>query len=114
MVNRDVYGPSGAYAGEVNPVDSTMQEKALNAKRSVYWTEPGLKIIRFRLLSDPGYPMWDVSYCWGMLGEEYVRVSLPFSQLRKQGFRGEIIRFAREDNLFVKDTGLFEVISTLC
>ena len=36
----------------------------------VYWTEPGLRVVRLRLLSDPGYPEWDVSYCHGYVGDE--------------------------------------------
>ena len=30
--------------------------------RTVYWTEPNLKITRLRLISDRGFPYWDVSY----------------------------------------------------
>ena len=34
----------------------------------VYWDDPRLKrITRLRLLSDPGFPLWDVSYCYGVL-----------------------------------------------
>lgn len=45
--------------------------------RSVYWTEPGLKIVRLRLISDPGFPVWDVSYCEGMIAGELVDVRCP-------------------------------------
>ncbi len=87
-----------------------------NITRQVYWTEPGLKITRLRLLSDPGFPAWDVSYCHGEIGDEPVDVQLPFTQLPKG--RGkinkEIIAWARVDKLYAKGTGIFDCISTLC
>ena len=54
----------------------------------VYWTEPGLEITRLRLLSDPGFPAWDVSYCHGILNGRHVDVQLPFYQLPKYGKGG--------------------------
>jgi hypothetical protein len=48
-----------------------------NIKRRVPWTTKGLKITRLRMLSDPGFPFWDVSYCHGVVNGEPVEVSLP-------------------------------------
>jgi hypothetical protein len=81
--------------------------------RMVDWTEPGLRITRLRLLSDPGYPFWDVSYCHGMIGNERVSVSVPFSDLPKANRNGAIIEAAKRDGVNAKMLGVFSAISTL-
>ena len=80
----------------------------------VYWTESGLEITRLRLLSDPGFPAWDVSYCHGVLNGRHVDVQLPFSQLPKYGKGGvkaALYKEAKATGKFIK--GLFNAISTL-
>jgi hypothetical protein len=79
---------------------------------SVDWTEPGLTITRLRLLSDPGFPAFDVSYCHGMLDGRHVDVILPFSQLPKFKMKAALYNEAKRTGKFIR--GLFESISTLC
>ena len=79
---------------------------------TVDWTEPGLVITRLRLLSDPGFPAWDVSYCHGMLKGRHVDVNLPFSQLPKYGMKAALFKEAKKTGKFIN--GLFSAISTLC
>jgi hypothetical protein len=79
---------------------------------TVSWTEPGLEITRLRLLSDPGFPAWDVSYCHGILDGRHVDVELPFSDLPKRGMRSALYAEAKKTGAFIK--GLFSSISTLC
>jgi hypothetical protein len=81
--------------------------------RTVYWTEPRLKVTRLRLVSDPGYPFWDVSYCHGEIDGKPVRVELPFSDLPKKGMMGIIVRHAKRDGIHAKNMGLLDAISTL-
>lgn len=82
--------------------------------RSVYWTEPGLKITRLRLLTDRGFPMYDVSYCTGVLPSgEIVDVTLPFQQLNKKSASADIVKYAKEDKFFAAPTGIFSSISIL-
>jgi hypothetical protein len=96
--------------------------------RHVDWSEPGLKVTRFRIISDPGFPLWDVSYCHGYLNGEPVHVDLPFSQLRKHGFRykdpktGEIkkggwkahvIAWGKKEEVNVYKLGILQNVSTL-
>lgn len=103
-------------ARETNPIsgpDYHHQRHANGQPRLVKWTEPGLKITRLRLLSDPGFPYWDVSYCHGYLRGEPVNVQLPFSQLTKTKLYSEIIDAARRDGVFAKRLGIFAAISTL-
>lgn len=82
--------------------------------RKVSWNTPGLKVTRLRLLSDPGYHSWDVSYCHGMIGDEHVDVELPFSDLPKRGWKAAIIEEAKRDGVFAKGLGILDNVSTLC
>lgn len=91
--------------------------RADQAPRRVDWKEPGLKITRLRLLSDPGYPAWDISYCHGEIAGRPVDVELPFDQLRK-GRRGpslaaQIVEHAIADQVNAKRLGILDAISTL-
>lgn len=105
---------------ETNGLEAGEQEAWLDSIRdggsqTIYWADPQLaKITRLRLLSDPGFPFWDVSYCYGELRDgTAVRVSLPFYQLPKRGVNGAIIAAAKRDGVYAKGLGIFEVISTL-
>lgn len=80
----------------------------------VLWTHPGLKITRLRLLTDPGFPFWDVSYCHDLLDGKHVRVLLPFSQLRRKNISAQIIEYAKRDKVYAKGVGILDCISTLC
>jgi hypothetical protein len=115
---REVYG-----AVEVNP----LRGKHPKLQGTVSWTDKRLKrITRLRLLSDPGMPMWDVSYCYGVLkdGTE-VKVSLPFHQLERShraygkvfkqpSIRAQLVTWAKRCGVHAKGLGIFEAISTLC
>jgi hypothetical protein len=83
---------------------------------SVHWNDPQLKkVTRLRLLSDPGFPAWDVSYCHGTLKNgDNVDVLLPFSQLPKRNINGAIIAHAKRDKVYAKGLGIFDCISCLC
>lgn len=83
-------------------------------KPDVDWTEPGLRITRLRLVSDPGYPMWDVSYCYGTLDGYTVKVGLPFSQLPKNRMMNAIIEHAKRAKVYAKRLGILDNISKLC
>lgn len=107
---RSIYGTQ-EINGLANPKDYHKADRTLR----VSWNDNRLaKITRLRLLSDPGFPVWDVSYCHGVLkdGTE-VTVELPFDQLPKRGMNAEIIKYAKEDNVFAKGIGVFNAISTL-
>jgi len=99
---------------ETNPLPDGYHENVTRKiKRRVDWTTPGLYVTRLRLLSDYGFPWWDVSYCHGTLDGEPVDVVLPFSQLPKKGFRAAIIDYAKEDKLYAKELGVLDNLSTL-
>lgn len=69
---------------------------------------------RLRLLSDPGHPVWDVSYCHGVNSDgKACEVELPFDQLPKKGMRRAIVWYAKKDGIFAKGLGILDNISTL-
>lgn len=80
------------------------------------WNDARLaKITRLRLLSDPGFPMWDVSYCHGITVDgRPCDVNLPFSQLPKRNMWKEIYSYGTEDGVYVKRILDASAISTLC
>lgn len=102
---------------ETNTLSDVMSESlAGEFRRSPYlvaWDDEGLEsIVRLRLVSDPGFPAWDVSYCWGRLTDGTpVRVSLPFFQLPKRNINAAIIAEARRAGIFAKRLGIFDAIS---
>lgn len=82
-----------------------------NIQNTVDWSTAGLKVTKLRLLSDQGFPFWDVSYCIGILNEEAVFVALPFNQLPKANFKARILFFAKKDNIYAKGLGILSNIS---
>lgn len=77
------------------------------------WTTKGLKVTRLRLLTDSYCPFWDVSYCDGLLDGKYVRVLLPFSQLKRGQVAKQIVEYAKSDGVYAKGLGILDCISTL-
>lgn len=107
----DLYG-----CQESNPITESVRTFQDSAEERIPWTDPRLvRITRLRLLSDPGFPFWDVSYCYGKLRcGQAVEVILPFDQLPKRGLKATIINYAKRDHVFAAGLGVFENISTLC
>jgi hypothetical protein len=102
--------------GEVNGlVDGISYHNSRYAQEGgvekVCWTTPGLEITRLRMLSDPGFPYWDISYCNGVLNGRHVDVLLPFSELPKYKMKTALYKEAQATGKFIK--GLFSSISTL-
>ena len=112
--NHDAFQKYGVR--EFAPITDALHAVRESVHGTVQWDDPDLKrIVRLRLLSDPGFPVWDVSYCYGQMKDgSYVRVELPFSQLPKHNFKSAIIRYAEKDGVFAKGLGVFDAISTLC
>ena len=102
------------YSGEMNPApEGYHDEVSSKIKRTVRLDDPGLHVCRLRLLSDPGFPVWDVSYCHGTLNGEPVNVGLPFNQLPKRGMRRAIVQHAKRDGVYAHGLGILMNISTL-
>lgn len=73
-------------------------------RENVAWNSNQLKkITRLRLLSDYGFPFWDVSYCHGITHDDVpVNVILPFGQIPKKGFWEFLYREATKDRVYLK------------
>jgi len=106
---------ASAHKHETNPIPSNYHDVvSSNVTQIVPWNTPGLRVIRLRLLSDPGLPFWEVSYCQGRLPSgEFVDVYLPFDALPKKGLRRAIVQHAIKDKVYAKGLGILENISTL-
>lgn len=75
-----------------------------------------VKVTRLRLVSDPGFPLWDVSYCYGELADGTpVEVDLGACQLSKRNLKGQLLKLAKEAGRYAKGLGLLDdgVISKL-
>ena len=112
---RDTYGAKETNAlsnGLAYHRDKTERQHP-DHQHGVPWSHPGLKVTRLRLLSDPGHPVWDVSYCDGELDGYYVDVQLPFSDLPKRNVIGYIIECAKRDKVYARGLGILDNISKL-
>lgn len=100
---------------ETSPIDGGTKALMDRAEKRVLWDEPGLKVIRLRLLTERGYPCFDVSYCLGMLKGEPVWIDLPFHNLPRRGYKKAIISEAKAEGVYAKGLGLLEdhVLSVL-
>lgn len=106
------------YPDETNPISAGYHPECWANQHPDYphgvdWTHPGLKITRLRLLSDPGHPVWDVSYCHGILDGKHVAVGLPFSTLPKRAVARTIIEYAKRDKVYAKGIGILDCVSKL-
>jgi hypothetical protein len=108
-VNRPSVGETnGLVNGIAYHNDRHSQDEGI---KTVCWTAAGLEITRLRLLSDQGYPFWDVSYCHGVLNGVNVDVRLPFSQLPKRNTKSWLYNEAKATGGFIK--GLFSAFSSM-
>ena len=106
------------YPNETNPIEESRHHSPWlqgTGAITVDWADPALaQITRLRLLTEPGFPMYDVSYCWGALHDgTKVEVQLPFHQLPRKNMRGAIIEAAKQDRVYASGLGLFDALSIL-
>jgi hypothetical protein len=67
------------------------------------------RIVRLRLLTEPGYPYFDVSYVYGQLKDgRYVRISGAPTQLRRKAIKADLIEWAKEEKAYAKGLGLLD------
>lgn len=113
--SRNVYGTvetAGLVNGPAYHAENAANEHP-DYPDGVYWDEKGLKVTRLRLLTDAYCPFWDVSYCDGELNGKFVRVLLPFGQLKRGNLAAQIIGYAKTDGVYAKGLGILNCISTL-
>jgi hypothetical protein len=104
---------------ETNPITAEVvaAREAIDHQAPVDLVDERLaRITRLRLISDRGFPMWDLSYCYGVLTDGTpVRVRLPWHQFSKRNLKGDLIAMCRESGVYGKRLGLLdnEVLSLL-
>jgi hypothetical protein len=96
---------------ETNPLwmsESTHE----NVDFSVYCTlgDPRLeRITRLRLLTEPGYPYFDISYVYGVLKDgTHVRIANAPMHLRRKALKADLIAWAKEEGAYAKGLGLLD------
>ena len=101
---------------ETNGLTDAAAYHATDRKMQVTLDDPRLATItRLRLLTDPGFPYWDLSYCHGRLdnGTE-VTVILPWYQFsKKNGLNRELIAMCSEAGVYGKGLDIFNAVSIL-
>lgn len=109
---RNTYG-----AIESNPLTDEHVRVRESASETVDLADPRLaRITRLRLVTDPGFPLWDLSYCYGRLADGTdVRVRLPWHQFSRRNLKGDLIAMCKEAGVFAKGLGLLddEVLSQM-
>lgn len=100
---------------ETNPMIDHDRYHAVDRTLEVQLDDPRLaQITRLRLLSDWGYPYWELSYCHGVLKDgTAVRVQLPRHIFPKRGLHRALVEMAREAGVYAKGLGMLDNISTL-
>ena len=114
--NHNTRSRSNDMVNEINRMpDGYHEDVTEKIGGRVGWKNKNLKrIVRLRLLSDAGFPAWDVSYCHGEMKDgTMVDVELPFSQLPKKDYRKAIVVYAQKDKVYAKGLEIFSAISTL-
>jgi hypothetical protein len=67
------------------------------------------RIVRLRLLTDPGYPYFDISYCYGKLKDgRYVRIANTPQHLRRRALKTDLIAWAKSEGVYAKGLGLLD------
>lgn len=88
----------------------------------VLLSDPDLvSVDRIRLVTSPGFPMWDVSYVWGTLKNgkhvrvEFVDGTWQFPKRKGISLKGLMIAEAKKAGRFAKGLGMLDddVISAL-
>lgn len=112
MMVRDAYGNE-----ESNPITDEVKAIREAIEQTVELSDARLvKITRLRLVTDPGFPMYDLSYCYGELRSgEPVRVNLPEWQFSKRTLKRDLIEMCRAAGVYGKGMGILDpsVISIL-
>lgn len=67
------------------------------------------RIVRLRLLTEPGYPYFDISYCYGQLKDgRYVRISGAPLNLGRKTLKRDLIDWAKSEGAYAKGLGLLD------
>lgn len=67
------------------------------------------RITRLRLLTEPGYPYYDISYVYGVLKDgTHVRLEGAPAQIGRRTAKRDLIDWAKEEGAYAKGLGLLD------
>ena len=94
---------------ESNPL-WTSEATHENVDYSIHATLADVKrVVRLRLLTEPGYPYMDISYCYGQMEDgTYVRLSDAPGCISRRKPKADLIAWAREAGVNAKALGLLD------
>lgn len=98
-------------ANETNPLwMSEVTHETIDYDQHVTLGDPRLaRVTRLRLLTDPGYPFFDISYCYGVLKDgTHVRIEGTPMHLGRKTLKRDLIAWAREEGAYAKGLGLLD------
>lgn len=110
QMTRGAHGIQEQNPSDLNQTNARLQQLHDDGDQTLDLNDPGLaSIFRLRMVSDPGFPMWDVSYCYGVTKDgETCRVRLPETQFPKRNLKGAIIEMCKREKVFAKGLGLLD------
>lgn len=110
-IDRSIRNAQAYGVNETNPLwmsESTHE----NVDFTIHCTlgDPRLeRITRLRLLTEPGYPYFDVSYVYGVLKDgTHVRIAGAPMHLGRKTLKRDLIDWAREEKAYAKGLGLLD------
>lgn len=110
MMQRGPYGVLEQNSSTLEETNARLDQLEADGDIEVDLADPRLaKITRLRLISDPGLPFWDVSYCYGELKDgKTCRVHLPEYQFPKRGLTRAIVQMCIDEHVYAKGLGLLD------
>lgn len=95
---------------ESNPINDAVKAHREAADEIVELDDPRLaRIVRLRLVSDPGFPLWDLSYCYGTLKDgTHARVQIDELHISRRAPKKDLIAIAKREGVFAKGLGLLD------
>ena len=101
----------------MNPEVAELRSAVHASGLTVDLEDPRLvRITRLRLVTDRGFPVWDLSYCYGRLSDgTNVRVNLPQHQFSKRELNRDLLLMCKAAGRYGKALGIFDplVVSKL-
>src|SRR3954465_8307000 len=110
MMTRGDYGVQEQNSSTLAETNARLDQLEEDGDLEVDLADPQLaRITRLRLISDPGFPFWDVSYCHGVLKDgRTCRVYLPEHQFPKRGLSHAIVEMCKQEKVYAKGLGLLD------
>ena len=96
---------------ETNPLwMSEATHENVNYDIHTWLGDPNIKrVVRLRLLTEPGYPYYDISYCYVQMKDgQYARLGGYIPTLSKRFIKRDLIAWAKEEGVFAKGLGLLD------